>query len=85
MLKRVAWSERLLDGATSAGSCHQVDLDPRRIEVESWDKMRKRGLRSPDRADAMAMTPVVVPVAVLAGYGEVEYESITGDLPDRKW
>jgi hypothetical protein len=62
-------------------------LDSRgRIKIESKDDMRKRGMPSPDRADAIAQAfsrrggaSVAIDVEGHAG------ESITGDLMTKAW
>ena len=55
-----------------------------RIKIESKDDMRKRGLPSPDRADAMAIAFAgranAAPMNV-----ESHAESITGDLMSKAW
>ncbi len=56
-----------------------------RIKIESKDDMRKRGLPSPDRADAMAIAFAgranAAPMNVESHAGE----SITGDLMTKAW
>jgi hypothetical protein len=56
-----------------------------RIKIESKDDMRKRGLPSPDRADAMAIAFAgkanAAPINVESHAGE----SITGDLMTKAW
>jgi hypothetical protein len=56
-----------------------------RIKIESKDGMRKRGLPSPDRADAMAIAFAgranAAPMNVESHAGE----SITGDLMTKAW
>ena len=56
-----------------------------RIKIESKDDMRKRGLPSPDRADAMAIafagSANAAPINVESHAGE----SITGDLMTKAW
>jgi hypothetical protein len=56
-----------------------------RIKIESKDDMRKRGLPSPDRADAMAIAFAgranASPMSVESHSGE----SITGDLMTKAW
>jgi hypothetical protein len=56
-----------------------------RIKIESKDDMRKRGLPSPDRADAMAIAFAgradAAPMNVESHAGE----SITGDLMSKAW
>jgi hypothetical protein len=55
-----------------------------RIAVESKDEMRKRGLSSPDRADALAYAFAQVEITGI----DVEShrgESITGDLMTKAW
>jgi hypothetical protein len=56
-----------------------------RIKIESKDDMRKRGLPSPDRADAMAIAFAgranAAPLNVESHAGE----SITGDLMRKAW
>ena len=55
-----------------------------RIAVETKDEMRKRGVPSPDRADALAYAFAHVDLPV----GDVEShagESITGDLMTKAW
>jgi hypothetical protein len=54
------------------------------IAVESKDDLRKRGLSSPDRADALAYTFAQVEITGL----DVEShrgKSITGDLMTKAW
>jgi hypothetical protein len=54
------------------------------IQIESKDEMRKRGMPSPDRADALAYVFAYVDISVV----DVEShqgESITGDLMERAW
>ena len=54
------------------------------IAVESKDEMRKRGLSSPDRADALAYAFAQIEITGI----DVEShrgESITGDLMTRAW
>jgi hypothetical protein len=57
----------------------------RRINIESKDDMRKRGVLSPDRADAMAIAFAgranAAPMNVESHAGE----SITGDLMTKAW
>jgi CubicO group peptidase (beta-lactamase class C family) len=62
------------------------DIDSRgRIKIESKDDMRKRGLPSPDRADAMAIAFAgranAAPMNVESHAGE----SLTGDLMTKAW
>jgi hypothetical protein len=56
-----------------------------RIKIESKDNMRKRGLPSPDKADAMAIAFAgranAAPMNVESHAGE----SITGDLMTKAW
>jgi hypothetical protein len=55
-----------------------------KIDVESKDDMRKRGLLSPDRADALAYAFAQVEITGV----DVEShagESITGDLMNKSW
>ncbi len=56
-----------------------------RIKIESKDDMRKRGLPSPDRADAMAIAFAgranAAPINVESHAGE----SVTGDLMTKAW
>jgi hypothetical protein len=54
------------------------------IKVESKDEMRRRGLPSPDRADALAyaFADVDIPVVDVASH---QGESITGDLMEKAW
>jgi hypothetical protein len=54
-----------------------------RIKIESKDDMRKRGLPSPDRADAMAIALAgrAAPINVESHAGK----SITGDLMTKAW
>jgi hypothetical protein len=56
-----------------------------RIKIESKDDMRKRGLPSPDRADALAIAFAgranAAPMNVESHAGE----SITGDLMTKAW
>ena len=57
-----------------------------RIKIESKDDMRKRGLPSPDRADALAM--VMSRRATDGPNVDVEAhhgQSITGDLMEKAW
>jgi hypothetical protein len=59
-------------------------LDSRgRIWVESKDDMRKRGLPSPDRADALCYA--FVSMAALATGGHLPQLGLTGDLLTAKW
>lgn len=80
---RQASGDTLIDGSIAA---HQVRSDSRgRIKIESKDDMRKRGLPSPDRADAMAIAFAgranAAPMNVESHAGE----SITGDLMTKAW
>ena len=60
-------------------------LDSRgRVKIESKDDIRKRGMPSPDRADALCMT-FVESGAVHLDVGSHGGASITGDLLDAKW
>jgi hypothetical protein len=54
------------------------------IQVESKDDMRKRGVPSPDRADALvyAFAYVDLPVVDVESHAG---ESITGDLMSKAW
>jgi hypothetical protein len=55
-----------------------------RIKIESNDDMRKRGLPSPDRADALCMT-LVEGGAVHLDAESHRGECITGDLLSAEW
>jgi phage terminase large subunit len=54
------------------------------IAVESKDEMRKRGVPSPDRADALAYAFAEVAGAEV-DIGSHAGESITGDLMTKAW
>jgi phage terminase large subunit len=56
-----------------------------RIEIESKDDMRKRGLPSPDRADAMAIAFASRANAAPMNVESHAGESITGDLMTKAW
>jgi hypothetical protein len=56
-----------------------------RIKIESKDDMRKRGLPSPDRADAMAIAFAGKANAVPMNIESHAGESITGDLMSKAW
>ena len=57
-----------------------------RIKIESKDDMRKRGMRSPDRADTVAMAFSRRGGAALSiDVGGHAGESITGDLMTKAW
>ena len=64
----------------------RLDSSQRRIEVESKDKMRERGIASPDRADGAIMATyelrVVDDPGVVMHLEPNEVMSITGDLLD---
>jgi hypothetical protein len=65
----------------------RLDASAKRVRLETKDEMAKRGLKSPDRADAAIQSwyegtkTVDDPTALLPGKGEVA--SITGDLLGR--
>jgi hypothetical protein len=56
-----------------------------RIKIESKDDMRKRGLPSPDRADAMAIAFASRANAAPMNVENHAGESITGDLMTKAW
>jgi hypothetical protein len=63
-----------------------VGIDPRgRIKIESKDDLRKRGLSSPDRADAMAIAFAGEADAAPMNVESHAGESITGDLMTKAW
>jgi len=55
-----------------------------KIAVEPKDEMRKRGLSSPDRADALAYAFAQVDITGL-DVDSHRGESITGDLMTKAW
>ena len=55
-----------------------------RIKIESKDDMRKRGLPSPDRAEALIMSFVETSTAML-DVASHKGESLTGDLLGKAW
>jgi hypothetical protein len=54
------------------------------IQIESKDDMRKRGLPSPDRADALAFVFAYVDIPKIDMQSH-QGESITGDLMEKAW
>jgi len=56
-----------------------------RIKIESKDEMRKRGLPSPDRADACAIAFAGKANAAPMNFECHAGESITGDLVSKAW
>ena len=56
-----------------------------RVKIESKDDMRKRGLPSPDRADAMAIAFAASANAAPMNVESHASESITGDLMTKAW
>ena len=56
-----------------------------RIKIESKDDMRKRGMPSPDRADALAMAWSRVNTGTGSDVFEAPAETLTGDLLDKAW
>jgi hypothetical protein len=56
-----------------------------RIKIESKDDMRKRGLPSPDRADALAIAFAGKANAAPMNVESHAGESITGDLMTKAW
>lgn len=55
-----------------------------RIKIESKDDMRKRGLPSPDRADAVVYCWVSMGSATI-DVQSYKGEALTGDLLDKAW
>lgn len=55
------------------------------IQIESKEEMKKRGLPSPDRADAMMMTTVEDAVWEGNDMQGTQQESLTGDLLTMEW
>ena len=70
--------------AAQLGSLKCTVDSPGRITIESKDDMRKRGMPSPDRADAlmMAWTNSATAAVDVESHGG---GSITGDVLDAKW
>ncbi len=68
----------------------KLDSSQRRIRLETKEEMRRRGLPSPDRADAAIMSwyqgaSMPENIEMILGHRPGEIASIAGDLLDRKW
>ena len=72
------------DLAAQLGSIKWKLTSRGQVQIESKDEMRKRGLPSPDRADALAyvFADVDAPAVDVESH---QGQSITGDLMERAW
>lgn len=66
--------------AAQLGSVKWAPDSRGRITIESKDDMRKRGLPSPDRADALCMTLIESAATQLSTESRTAGHSLTGDL-----